>query len=373
MTIIEYRSASDVSAEDGTISGLAAPFNSATVIGDLRSGGFRETIAPGAFSKTIQERDIVLLVDHDTSRPVARKSAGTLEIRQSDRGLEFSATPAKTSYANDLVENIRCGNVAGTSFGFVATKEDWADAEGNPSDSMTGVQRTIREAKLFEITAATFPAYEGTELSARDAVSAAREARAKYSASDKQSMLDKGQALKNANGEASYPVADKEDLSNAISAVGRGGADHDAIRRYIMARAKALGLTSMIPDGWNADGSISGQSSASPGGELRDSEAGDGGQVDDAHALAGIDAALDAAFKEIDGTDRNGLSAEVNQFIDLCASAWKNIGALLKDQGIPDPDKPNGNKYDDSQKPADATSGRSIVEHMISLEDRRYG
>lgn len=77
----------------------------------------------------------------------------------------------------------------------------------------------------------------------------------KYSADDMRSMLKDGKAFKNAKGEPSYPIADKEDLSNAIKAVGRGSGDHDAIRKYIKRRASALGASDMIPEEWNSDGS----------------------------------------------------------------------------------------------------------------------
>ena len=80
---------------------------------------------------------------------------------------------------------------------------------------------------------------------------------AKYSADQMKSMAAKGQAMKNASGAPSYPIADEEDLSNAIHAVGRGGSSHNAIRKHIIARAKALGLSSRIPDNWNPDGSMS--------------------------------------------------------------------------------------------------------------------
>ena len=70
--------------------------------------------------------------------------------------------------------------------------------------------------------------------------------------------------------DGSYPIADAEDLSNAIHAVGRGGADHDSIRKHIMARAKALGLSSKIPDNWNGDGSM--QSNAWDGAETLPSQ-----------------------------------------------------------------------------------------------------
>ncbi|MER8030735.1 hypothetical protein ABTZ78_17450 [Streptomyces bauhiniae] len=55
--------------------------------------------------------------------------------------------------------------------------------------------------------------------------------------------------------DGSYPITSKADLRKAIAAVGRGGADHDAIRRHIIKRAKALGLEGMVPKNWNADGS----------------------------------------------------------------------------------------------------------------------
>jgi len=55
--------------------------------------------------------------------------------------------------------------------------------------------------------------------------------------------------------DGSYPIRNKEDLSNAIRAVGRGNADHDAIRRHIIKRAIALGAREMIPRTWNTDGS----------------------------------------------------------------------------------------------------------------------
>ncbi|MEV8523137.1 hypothetical protein AB0451_03115 [Streptomyces sp. NPDC052000] len=77
-----------------------------------------------------------------------------------------------------------------------------------------------------------------------------------YSAQQKRDALAKGQAMKNADGEPSYPIKSKSDLRKAIRAVGRGGADHDEIRAHIVARAAALGLSSMIPDNWNKDGSM---------------------------------------------------------------------------------------------------------------------
>jgi len=79
---------------------------------------------------------------------------------------------------------------------------------------------------------------------------------AKYTADQLRSMLAKGQAIRNANGEPSYPIGDEEDLGKAISAVGRGGKDHDAIRRHIIKRARALGKSSAIPRAWTSSGAL---------------------------------------------------------------------------------------------------------------------
>jgi hypothetical protein len=93
-------------------------------------------------------------------------------------------------------------------------------------------------------------------------------AKAKYSADQLKAMGAKGHAFKNPDGSYSYPIGDDEDLGNAVRAVGRGGADHDAIRRYVIRRAKALGSAGKIPDNWAADGSLKAKVSKDMGPEL---------------------------------------------------------------------------------------------------------
>ena len=81
---------------------------------------------------------------------------------------------------------------------------------------------------------------------------------AKYSADELRRLGGKGQAFKNPDGSYSYPIGDAEDLANAIHAVGRGSASHNALRKYIIGRARTLGKSSLIPDNWNPDGSLKG-------------------------------------------------------------------------------------------------------------------
>lgn len=74
----------------------------------------------------------------------------------------------------------------------------------------------------------------------------------KYKQADRDEMAKSGEAMP----DGSYPIRDAEDVGNAVRAVGRGGADHDAIRRHVIKRADAIGESSQVPDDWNADGSL---------------------------------------------------------------------------------------------------------------------
>lgn len=73
-----------------------------------------------------------------------------------------------------------------------------------------------------------------------------------YSSADRKRMADTGAALP----DGSFPIKTKADLRKAIKAVGRGGADHDDIRKHVISRAKALNLEAMVPKNWNPDGSL---------------------------------------------------------------------------------------------------------------------
>jgi len=77
-----------------------------------------------------------------------------------------------------------------------------------------------------------------------------------------QEKRDKAEKSGHAMKGGRYPIANAEDLGNAIQAVGRAGGkggtskDRDAVRRHIIAQAKRLGLESKIPDTWKSDGTL---------------------------------------------------------------------------------------------------------------------
>ena len=145
--------------EDLKIEGYFAVFNSNYDIGP----GMSESIAPGAFRNTLAD-DIRALVNHDTTLVLGRTSAHTLELREDERGLwgRISINPKDTDAMN-LYERVKRGDVSQCSFGFEIIREDTEIFEDG------SVHWTIQEVRLYEVSCCTFPAYESTNISAREA------------------------------------------------------------------------------------------------------------------------------------------------------------------------------------------------------------
>jgi HK97 family phage prohead protease len=166
--------------------GHAAVFNQRTAIGNPLTWGFYEEIAPGAFSKTLSEGDARFLIDHDTRLVVSRVSAGSLRLSQDRDGLAVDADlDTRLSYVADLVVNLENKNVTGMSFGFRTVKADWETVSVETDEGEAEAElRIVREVQLFEVSAVTFPAYEGTDAALRS-VGAALAARGDIAAFDR--------------------------------------------------------------------------------------------------------------------------------------------------------------------------------------------
>lgn len=154
---IETR-ANKIGAQDSnTIVGYAAVFSAEAVI----AGEFKERIAPGAFTRTLRERDVVALVAHDSSRILGRMTAGTLRLTEDAKGLRFEldADPS-TPDGQTALGLVRRRDATGMSFGFMARAEDWTETAGLPL-------RTLTDIDLMEVTLTGFPAYEATSAAMR--------------------------------------------------------------------------------------------------------------------------------------------------------------------------------------------------------------
>jgi HK97 family phage prohead protease len=168
---LEYRAADDPTAGD-SLEGYAAVFNQDADI----SGLWRERIRPGAFTDTLKRGDLVYaLWNHDPSQVLARNvkpdgSRGGLRMHEDRSGLKVTIRPYDTPTGREVLTLVREGGIDKMSFAFTVEDEVWSRRDGVDV-------REITKARLFDVSPVTFPAYEGTSISAR-----AFEARAAFDA-----------------------------------------------------------------------------------------------------------------------------------------------------------------------------------------------
>jgi len=160
--------------------GHAAVYNMRTAIGNPLTWGWKEEVAPGTFDKSLAEFDQRFLVDHDTSMIVARKSAGDLRLSSDVTGVAVDADlDVLVSYIADFARNVEMRRITGMSIGFQVVRDEWTceTVETTDGDSAEIDVRRIVEAKLFEVSGVTFPAYEETDAGLRSASVQVRELR----------------------------------------------------------------------------------------------------------------------------------------------------------------------------------------------------
>lgn len=160
--------------EKTRIGGLAAVYNRLANIGNW----FVERIEPGFFDEC-DMGEAACLFNHDQSLVLGRVKSGTLELKTTDDGLDYTADPPSTRA--DVVELIERGDVYQSSFAFTVKKARWEQVE--PSE-LAGVfsQREIetltyggkidlrvleKADRLYDVSPVTFPAYKDATVGAR--------------------------------------------------------------------------------------------------------------------------------------------------------------------------------------------------------------
>jgi hypothetical protein len=150
---VEIRSTAD--GPEVRVVGYASTYDQPYPIwGGARAGGFDETIAAGAFDKSVSEQDDVrFLVNHD-GVPLARTKSGTLSLEADDVGLLVDADLDPTSpIVIGLRSAMQRGDMDQMSFAFEVTRQTWS-----PDYS----QRSILEVRLFDVSVVTYPANDQT-------------------------------------------------------------------------------------------------------------------------------------------------------------------------------------------------------------------
>lgn len=140
------------------IVGYAAVFNQLSEPLKIGNRSFRERVMPQAFDRCLGSNpDIRGLVNHDVTLVLGRTKSGTMTVSKDEHGLRYVIDPPNTSYANDLRESMRRGDIDASSFGFYTTEDNWI------IDEESG--ETIRELlaiDCFDVSPVTYPAYDGS-------------------------------------------------------------------------------------------------------------------------------------------------------------------------------------------------------------------
>tara|TARA_R110000744_G_scaffold34976_4_gene81266 strand:- start:13626 stop:14351 length:726 start_codon:yes stop_codon:yes gene_type:complete len=146
-----------------SMSGYAAMFNSPTEI-DSWEGRFTESIARGAFVKSISERMPVLQFDHGAHPFVGSIPIGAItSLAEDSRGLRVEAQLFDNMLVKPVRDAISAGAIDGMSFRFQVVNETW------DYDSGDIAVRTITELRCMELGPVVFPAYQDTSVSVRSA------------------------------------------------------------------------------------------------------------------------------------------------------------------------------------------------------------
>ena len=144
--------------DDLFIEGYFSVFNSEYPLWE----GASEIVKPGAFTNSVSG-DVRALINHDSSLVLGRTKAGTLALRQDERGRWGSIRINRDDVdAMNLYARVQRGDVDQCSFGFDIKRETFVDlGDGKCRWEIEEVD------PLYEVSVCTFPAYTETSVSAR--------------------------------------------------------------------------------------------------------------------------------------------------------------------------------------------------------------
>jgi len=145
------------------VRGYATTFDTAYTLWDTPDFRIDEIVDAHAFDGC-DMRDVIFQYDHE-GRVFARTSNDTLQLTPDGHGLQVNAYLGGTKIGRNLYEEIKGGYTSKMSFGFHVEADEIKEEE---KDGKTIYTRTIKSInKLYDVSAVSLPANDGTEISAR--------------------------------------------------------------------------------------------------------------------------------------------------------------------------------------------------------------
>lgn len=155
MAALQARSEDD--QDSCRVEGYAATFEQPYLIYDDGDTKIYETIDRAAF-EGCDMSDVILQYDHE-GKVLARTRNASLTLTTDSTGLHVVADLSLSEEGRKLYEEIKNGLVDRMSFGFVIAEDSY--------QRETRTRRILKIKKLYDVSAVSVPANDGTHISAR--------------------------------------------------------------------------------------------------------------------------------------------------------------------------------------------------------------
>ena len=165
--VLEVRKIEDDENEEKVVRGYASTFDEPYTLYEDDYWRLNEVVDSKAFENTDMS-DVIMQYNHE-GRVFARISNNTLKVEPDERGLLIEANLGGTELGRQLFEEIEGGYTNKMSFGFTVDGEDYLDTKDEDGKALT--VRTIKSVrKLYDVSAVSIPANDGTSISVRSLV-----------------------------------------------------------------------------------------------------------------------------------------------------------------------------------------------------------
>lgn len=156
------------------VTGYATTFNQPYELYRYAYGGYRYILLEQVDSKAFDETDVsdvIMQYDHE-GRVFARTSNKTLELDPDEHGLHIRANLGGTEIGRQLYEEIEGGYTDKMSFGFRVGKDKREETEERDNETgmttVTVLRTILTISKLYDVSAVSIPANDGTSISSRN-------------------------------------------------------------------------------------------------------------------------------------------------------------------------------------------------------------
>ncbi len=152
---------------DYYVEGYATTFDTPYVLYEFEDGTkYYEVIDRNALDGA-DMTDVIMQYDH-AGRVFARNKNKTLELIPDQRGLLIAADLSKTDLAKGLYQDIEAGMIDKMSWAFTVAEESY--------DRATRTRKILKIKKVYDVSAVSIPANDGTSIAARNYANGRREA-----------------------------------------------------------------------------------------------------------------------------------------------------------------------------------------------------